>query len=552
MRTDVLCVGGGIGGLMAAIRSRELGADVVVAEKGHAKRSGRGGAGCDHFLAYIPEVHGPDMDAYIAEMMQTQQRRNFLNLTQERLRRHIGKTYEIVRLWDSWGIPMKTDGRYYFAGHAYPGGFICLLKYHGRHQKPILYKKGLDSGAVIRNRLTVFDLMCDGEGRIAGAVGLDSLTGRLVVIQAKAVILGTGLVSRLYPGPTPGWMGNSVARISLTGDGRIMAFRAGAELMDIEYFHLHNGMKYFAKAGQATWVGVYRDPERKPIGPFVSKPEILYGDATPEADKQIFKKYEQAGRGPCYLDGFGISDRDYEEMIYWLGHEGNDPILKHMAEDGIDFRKNPIEVSTLNMGCMGKIVTDEEGSTCVEGLYAIGDEVGSGISNASVYGWMCAEHAVKVAGQRDLPDRVEFSDPVRQRIESLEKIRSRRRGYAPTWKEANIALQQIMGDYAGGLRSAAYLEAGLFHLRRLRGKTVDQVTVDNPHELGRCLELLNLQEFGELVLMAALDRRETRETHVRTDCMVTNPLFNQKVHIVKIQDGRPASEWRKIGKKGGK
>jgi succinate dehydrogenase/fumarate reductase flavoprotein subunit len=61
IQADVLCVGGGIGGLMAAIRASELGARVVVAEKGNTIHSGKGGGGCDHYLCYIPEVHGKDM-----------------------------------------------------------------------------------------------------------------------------------------------------------------------------------------------------------------------------------------------------------------------------------------------------------------------------------------------------------------------------------------------------------------------------------------------------------------------------------------------------------
>lgn len=69
IETDVLCVGGGIAGLMAAIRARELGARVVVAEKGNALGSGRGCAGNDHFWCYIPEVHGSDLEAFLKECL---------------------------------------------------------------------------------------------------------------------------------------------------------------------------------------------------------------------------------------------------------------------------------------------------------------------------------------------------------------------------------------------------------------------------------------------------------------------------------------------------
>jgi succinate dehydrogenase/fumarate reductase flavoprotein subunit len=63
--TDVLCVGGGISGLMAAIHARESGARVMVAEKGNTLRSGSGGVGNDHFGAYLPEVHGSEIEAFI-------------------------------------------------------------------------------------------------------------------------------------------------------------------------------------------------------------------------------------------------------------------------------------------------------------------------------------------------------------------------------------------------------------------------------------------------------------------------------------------------------
>ena len=61
VETDVLCIGGGPAGLMAAIRASELGAKVVVADKANTVRSGSAATGCDHFAAYIPEVHGPDI-----------------------------------------------------------------------------------------------------------------------------------------------------------------------------------------------------------------------------------------------------------------------------------------------------------------------------------------------------------------------------------------------------------------------------------------------------------------------------------------------------------
>ena len=66
VKADVLCVGGGIAGLMAAIRASELGAKVIIAEKGNALHSGRGRFGNDHFETYVPEVHDMDMETWNA------------------------------------------------------------------------------------------------------------------------------------------------------------------------------------------------------------------------------------------------------------------------------------------------------------------------------------------------------------------------------------------------------------------------------------------------------------------------------------------------------
>ena len=544
IKTDVLCVGGGIGGIMAAIRARELGARVVVAEKGNAIHSGKGGGGCDHYLCYIPEVHGLDMDAFIEEMLQTQQRHNFDGLGKKRIRVHIANTFDIVKLWDSWGIPMKHNGEYHYAGHAFPGGFRCLMKYAGRNQKPILTKKALEKGAKIVNRVMVFDLISDGE-KVCGAIGIDTRKEKLIVFEARSVILGTGGMSRLYPSPTPGQFNNIATRLSLTGDGRAMAYRSGAELQNLEMRIQHAGPKYYARFGQATWIGVFRDPNDQPIGPFVKKPERLYGDITPEVNKNIFLEYAQAGRGPVYMDGRGMSQEDLDYMMYWLPHEGNTPLLEHMKEEEIDYLKHPVEFMTYDQGSGGRIVTNERAETNLKGLYAVGDELANGCSNASVFGWISGEQATGSSKRSDPPEEDVISAAVNDKKGLIEKILARRNG--PDWKEVNVTLQQIMSDYAGALRTDPLLDSGLYHLRRVRRKALESMTASNQHELGRALEVLNMIDIGELVFIASKERQETRGLFVRPDFPLTNPRLNNKVHIIKKYEGKPVSSWRRPG-----
>ena len=156
IETDVLCIGGGIAGLMAAISAAERGARVTIAEKSNILYSGSGGLGNDHFMCYIPEVHGPDIDPVIVDFQRGQQGglrpRSFIRTWMER-------SFEIVKLWDGWGIPMKYNGRYEFAGHGFPGDILIHLHYAGKDQKKVMTREAEKSGVHIINRTMSFDLV---------------------------------------------------------------------------------------------------------------------------------------------------------------------------------------------------------------------------------------------------------------------------------------------------------------------------------------------------------------------------------------------------------
>ncbi len=541
IKTDVLCIGGGIAGLMAAIRASELGAKVVVADKSNTIHSGKGGAGNDHFLCYLPEVHGSDLDAFIQEAILETQMGEQLSGNRNTLRTYLGSTAAIVKLWDNWGIPMKYRGNYEFAGHTIPNAPLCHLKYEGKNQKRVLTEQALKRGVTIINRVMVLDLTSSPAG-VTGAVGIGTREERSVEISAKSVVLGTGAVNRLYPDLGLGWFANRCWPAGLTGDGRVMAYRAGAELVDVEIPRLHAGPKYFCRAGQGTWMGVLRDTHGKPVGPFVTKPERQYGDVTVETSKGIFADYAAQGKGPIYMDCRGMSEDDYRYMMHWFPHEGLDSLADHLQEEGIDLRCDPVEFATYDRGCSGKIWVDNDVEASVSGLYAAGDEVGSNISHAAVFGWLAGEKAAHYAKTSDYSANREISPETQEKQGLFQEIRDRPPG--PDYKEVNIALQQIMIDYAGSVRSEASLEAGLSHLRRLRQKAMETVIARNSHELARCVEVFNLLDLGELVFVAANARKETRGRHKRPDYPVTNPLLNKSL-IVKRLDGKPAIEWRR-------
>lgn len=543
MEADVLCVGGGIAGLMAAIRASELGARVIVIEKANTMHSGAGGAGNDHFGCYIPEVHGPN----IQPLIRSRQNYRGMGMVEASLvRAWLENSFDMVKLWDSWGIPMKYNGRYEFAGQGHPGGITMGLHYQGRRQKPILTGEALKRGVEIINRVMVFELLGGPDG-VTGALGIDTRDDRLIEFQAKSVVLGTGRPARLYPGPVHGQTWYTAIPPSVTGDGRAMAYRVGAKLANMEMEGQHCGVKYFAKQGQATWIGVVRDAQGKPIGPFVTQPDETckrYGDAVLGRYPTLFEDYAKSGRGPVYMDCRGISDENYEYMMLWLKNEGNVALINYLEEEGIDLRKNAVEFMRYEMRLMGGVHHNEKAETSVKGLYAAGDELRGGIGNAATIGWIAGDNAAKYAKEAGPPKLENVKPKIEETTSLINDIKSREVG--PDWKEVNIALQQIMKDYAGSVRSETILEAGLNHLRRVKQKAYSTMMAKNQWELIRCLEVLNLLDLGEIVFIAANERKETRGAHVRPDYPVTNPQLDRSVLLVKKADGKTVTEWKEI------
>jgi succinate dehydrogenase/fumarate reductase flavoprotein subunit len=542
VKADVLCVGGGIASLMAAIRSAECGAKVVVADKSNTLRSGAGALGNDHFCCYIPEVHGRDINPII-RTVQGSIAGGMRHI--EWYRTWLENCYEIIKLWESWGIPMKHEGRYEFAGHTMPGKPEIFLHYGGADQKKILTREARKRGVEIINRVMIFDLLV--EDGIVGALGTDTREDRVYVILANSIILATGRCIRLYPAPVAGWMFNLAHYPSSTGDGMAMAYRAGAELCNVELMGRWVGPRYFARCGKASWIGVLRDPQGKPIGPFVTKPDKKFGDPISDIFPGVFREYEQTAKGPVYMDCRGISNEDYDYMMHFMRHEGLTGLTDHLKSEKIDLREHPVEFGSYELIPRGGIYHDLRGETAVKGLFAAGDEAYSftGISMASTSGWLIGENAAHQALKGESRDMAGVQAMISDKIRFIEELKSRTDG--PDWKEANIAVQQIMSDYAGEKRTETLLNTGVVYLRRLKEKLLAGMIARNQHELMHCLEVLDLMDVGEAIFVSANERRETRGLHKRLDYSYTNPLLEKFLVIERKADG-PVTSWVDVRK----
>ncbi|HIV65971.1 MAG TPA: FAD-dependent oxidoreductase [Candidatus Mailhella excrementigallinarum] len=547
--TDILIVGGGIAGLMAAICAGEQGIATIVAEKAHVRRSGSGATGNDHFLCFMPEIQKITLKEMINEMMAGQVGPwHDTLLTKVFLER----TAEMVHRWHSWGINMKPFGPdYVYMGHAFPDRPRMYVKYDGHNQKEILVKKAKENGALFLNHHPVTDLLAE-DGRVTGALLMDVREDepRFTLVRAGAVIMATGCSTRLYPNSmTPAMLFNSGFCPSCAG-GMASAYRIGARLVNMEHPYTHAGTRYFARCGKATWIGVYKYPDGRPIGPFVRRPDREIGDNTSDVWKSVFADLMANGTGPAYLDCTEASPEDLEFMRQGMISEGLTSQLDYMDREGIDPARHAVEFGRYEPLLFGRgLEIDETGSTNIKGLYVAGDPIGnfrSGIAGAVTWGWISAENASRHVKEAELSERTREDPLIAARLALYEKLLRRENG-AP-WQEFNIALQQLMNDYcppAPRVRSETLLRAGLKYMGDLRAHALRDMAAPNSHTLMRGLEVLDLVDLGEAVMTAARERRETRVQHIRSDCPFTSLSDGEKFINVELKNGRPVTSWRR-------
>ena len=546
IQTDVLVVGGGIAGLMASIAAAQAGASVVLAEKANTRRSGCGATGNDHFLCYCPPVHGPDMEPILKEVRNSQVSGfHDPGLTV----RFLEQTFDRVQDWHAWGIDMRPHGDWEFAGHAFPGRPRVWLKYAGHNQKPALTQQARKQGVRIENHMPIVDIIVR-EGRVAGALGLsvESDTPVLKVIRAKSVVLATGSGNRIYPSyASPGWMFNIAQCPSCTGGAQSMAFRAGAKLVNMEFPARHAGPKFFNRCGKATWIGMIKDPHGRPVGPFVTQANRWVGDITADVWPAVFTEMTENGTGPTYMDCTGTSPEDIEYMRWGLENEGNTGMLNYMAQEGIDFRSHMVEFMQYEPFLVGRgVEIDKNAATHVPGLFAAGDPVGNfraDIAGAAVFGWIAGQSAATTAAQTRTFASAETAPLVAARRDLFSEFMNRKNG--PDWKEANLTIQQVMNGYAGlKARSETMLSAGFKYLMDLKSKILKTVCADNAHTLMRCAEVIEMIDCGEVIFRTALERKETRAMHHRTDFPFTNPLLAEKFLTIRRENEQVILEWR--------
>lgn len=504
MKTDVLVIGGGTAGTMAAIKAKQANpeADVLILEKANIRRSGAIAMGMDGVnTAVIPGNSTPEQ--YVREITIS----NDGILNQQAVYQTGKLGFEVIQELESWGVKFQKDAQgNYDLKQVHRVGKYVLPMPEGKDLKTILTRQVKRHKAKVTNRVMATRVLVRN-GRAIGAIGFDVRNGEFVVIQAKAVILCTGACGRLGL-PASGYLYGTYENPTNAGDGYAMAYYAGAELTNIECFQINPLIKDYngpACAYVASPFGAYTANAE---GHRFISCDYWSGQMMLEVWKEL-----NSGKGPVQLKMTHLDENTIAEIesILWANERPSRG--RFHANRGENYRTHGVEMNISEIGlCSGHsasgVWVNEKAETTVPGLYAAGDMASvphNYMIGAFVFGRLAGENAI--AYSQDL-SHVE-PDP---EFLAAEKARI----YAPLDRSNGIPhtqveykLRRLVNDYLQPPKSSHKMEVGLRYFRRYQ-ETLDLMGARDPHELMRCMEVHFIRDCAEMAARASLYRRESR------------------------------------------
>ena len=293
IEADLLVLGGGTGGPMAAIKAKEKnpGLRVVLMEKANVKRSGAICMGMDGLNnAVIPGYATPEQ--YVKEITVA----NDGIVHQQAVMAYAQGSYPMIRFLDQLGVKFEKDGSGEFnVRKVHHMGTYVLPMPEGHHVKKILYRQLRRLQVAVTNRYMATRLLKAPDGRIAGAIGVNTRNGEFLVVRAKAVILACGAAGRLGL-PASGYLFGTYENAANSGDGYAMAFHAGAELANLECFQINPLIKDYNGPACAYVTGPFGGYTANNRGQRFIECDYWSGQMMLEFWREL-----QSGSGPVFL-----------------------------------------------------------------------------------------------------------------------------------------------------------------------------------------------------------------------------------------------------------
>lgn len=549
--TDLLIIGSEGAGARAAIEASKSNLRIIVVTKTRFAKGGAtitAGADMDVDSRSAKEILGLPGDLrdspelFFQDILLAGKYLNNQKLIEVQVRDAPIRIKEMI----DWG--MKVVGLVKNPGHSFPRGVWTT----GAEIMRVLKKEVSDSSADVLEEMAVTDLLTRG-GKVVGATAIDMKTGEFVILRSKAVILATGGWHKVYPVRTGS---NDVC-----GDGQAIAYRAGAELVDMEMVQflptclvwpvawkgkgfLYNliGMAYLLNRQGRRFMSSW-DPRRmeegtRDIVSIAMMSEVVEGRGSVHGGvyfslnhlpKNIFEEFvENDQRWP----GFKYQGMDFSEIMAKL-------------KDGY-----AVEVAPACHFCMGGIRVNENCETGVQGLYAAGECTGGTNGANRLSGNAITQVLVQGANAgREASEYSRKTSPTEIDFKQLERIRRKlfdpfKRDDGTKPSRIRLQIQQIAHESMNVIRDGLRLKETACMIEKIRKKDLPCVSIVSKSylynkEWVETMELENMISVLEISTKSALMRTESRGAHYRTDCPNTDNDKWLKNIVVRQCNGEP-------------
>ncbi|MBU9303380.1 fumarate reductase/succinate dehydrogenase flavoprotein subunit [Burkholderia multivorans] len=502
---DIVVVGGGTAGPMAAIKAKERDPSlrVLLLEKANVKRSGAISMGMDGLNnAVIPGHATPEQ--YTREITIA----NDGIVDQEAVHAYATHSFATIEQLDRWGVKFEKDGTGdYAVKKVHHMGSYVLPMPEGHDIKKVLYRQLKRARIAITNRIVATRALTDAHGNASGVLGFDCRTAEFHVIRAKAVILCCGAAGRLGL-PASGYLMGTYENPTNAGDGYAMAYHAGAALANLECFQINPLIKDYNGPACAYVTG--------PLGGFTANGK---GERFIECDywsgQMMWEFYQelQSGNGPVFLKLDHLAEETIRTIEQILHTNERPSRGRFHAGRGTDYRQQMVEMHISEIGfCSGHsasgVYVNARAETTVPGLYAAGDMAAvphNYMLGAFTYGWFAGQNAADYVAGRELAP-----------VDAAQVETERARVFAPLAREHGLApaqveykLRRMVNDYLQPPKVTRKMEIGLQRFADI-AEDIEAIKATHPHELMRAAEVRAIRDCAEMAARASLFRTESR------------------------------------------